>query len=272
MSRVFFASEAEGVATFWRIRRKDGVALGLTSHDRALRFDGIEHRAAPGMVPSAIRRTLDLSPDSAEVQGSLTHDSISAEDLATGRFDGAQVEVGLVDWETLERSILYRGEIGGISQEAGSFGAELVSAKSLLEADVVPRTSPTCRAQFCGPGCNLSALPYDHEITAQAIDLDANRVALSGGPAGDLLIGGTLRWIDGAQAGLTMQVLAADATGVILDIPLDDATIPGMRALVREGCDHTLQTCTARFANSVNFQGEPFLPGNDLLARYPTGT
>ena len=37
---------------------------------------------------------------------------------------------------------------------------------------------------------------------------------------------------------------------------------------VREGCDRTLETCQARFGNAVNFQGEPFLPGNDQLARY----
>ena len=42
----------------------------------------------------------------------------------------------------------------------------------------------------------------------------------------------------------------------------------GSRALAMEGCDHTLETCATRFANAVNFQGEPFLPGNDLLTRY----
>ncbi|HKR91916.1 phage BR0599 family protein, partial [Novosphingobium sp.] len=34
-------------------------------------------------------------------------------------------------------------------------------------------------------------------------------------------------------------------------------------------CDHTLNTCAARFSNAANFRGEPFLPGNDLLVRYP---
>jgi hypothetical protein len=38
--------------------------------------------------------------------------------------------------------------------------------------------------------------------------------------------------------------------------------------ILREGCDHTLPTCAERFANAVNFQGEPFLPGNDLVVRY----
>ncbi|MFL6789431.1 MAG: phage BR0599 family protein, partial [Sphingomicrobium sp.] len=36
-----------------------------------------------------------------------------------------------------------------------------------------------------------------------------------------------------------------------------------------EGCDKRLETCSARFANAANFRGEPHLPGNDLLTRYP---
>src|SRR5690349_18964728 len=117
MSRVFLSQPLEGSATFWRVYRTDGVTQGFTTHDRDLRFGGVLHRAAPGMLPSAIRRTADLSADSAEAKGALTHDSISEEDLGLGRFDGAQVEVGVVDWETLEHAVLYRGRIGAVSQE-----------------------------------------------------------------------------------------------------------------------------------------------------------
>ena len=43
----------------------------------------------------------------------------------------------------------------------------------------------------------------------------------------------------------------------------------GLRVRLREGCDRTIATCTSRFGNAVNFRGEPFLPGNDMLAQYP---
>jgi uncharacterized phage protein (TIGR02218 family) len=270
MSRVFMQAELEGIATFWRIRRRDGAALGLTSHDRDLWFDGVLHRAAPGMLPSAIRRSADLSPDSAEVEGALTHDAISAADLAAGRFDGAAVEIGVVDWESLDRAVLYRGEIGGVSEQAGRFTAELRSAKADLEADLVPRTSPTCRAQFCGPGCTLSAARFTHEATVATIDLAGNRVAFAGGPAPDAMRDGSLRWLDGPLAGLATEVVSADATGLVLEQGLDPSLAPGMRALLREGCDHTVETCASRFGNAINFQGEPFLPGNDIIARYPS--
>jgi uncharacterized phage protein (TIGR02218 family) len=220
-------------------------------------------------VPSAIRRSADLGPDSAEVQGALTHDAISAADLAAGRFDGAAVEIGVVDWGSFDRAVLYRGEIGAVSEEAGSFSAELRSAKAGLEIDTVPRTSPTCRAQFCGPGCTLSGAKYTHEAVVAEVNLETNRVAFAGGPEAEAMQGGGLRWLDGPQAGLAMEVIAADAGGLVLDIELDPALQPGTRARLREGCDHTVQTCQARFGNAVNFQGEPFLPGNDLITRYP---
>lgn len=271
MSRVFGRAALEGVATLWRVYRRDGVTLGLTSHDRDLWCDGLLHRASPGMLPSAVRLTADLSVDSAEVTGALTADTISAEDLAAGRFDGARVEIGVVDWETLERAVLYRGEIGEVSTEAGRYAAELRSAKSVLETDLVPRTSPTCRARFCGPGCTLSAARFTHEAAVEAVNFADNRVVFAGGPPFAAMREGSLRWLSGPQAGLATNVVAAGEEGLVLGTELAPDLEPGVRALLREGCDHRLETCHARFGNAANFQGEPFLPGNDLIARYPGG-
>jgi uncharacterized phage protein (TIGR02218 family) len=270
MTRVFRREALEASATFCRVRRRDGVMLGLTSHDRDLWFDGVLHRAAPGVLPSAVRRSADLTPDSAEVQGALTHDGSGAADLAAGRFDGAGVEIGVVDWETLDRAVLYRGEIGNVTQQATSFAAELRSAKIALEVDLVPCTSPTCRARFGGPGCTLSVARFTHEAVLSAVDFAANRVSFEGGPPVEDLRQGSVRWVDGPHAGIAMEVTSADEAGLVLDLALDPALAPGTRALLREGCDHTLQTCGDRFANAANFQGEPFVPGNDLMARYPS--
>lgn len=272
MSRVFGAGALEGLATFWRVKRRDGVALGLTGHDRDLWLDGVLHKAAPGMLPSSIRRSAGLSPDSAGIEGAITHDSLSAADLAAGRFDGARVEMGVADWEGGESAVLYRGEFGALGEEGGRFEVELLSAKAALEIDPVPRTSPTCRAPFCGPGCNLPPARFTHTLQVAAIDFAANRVTFTGGPAPEALRQGHLRWIDGPQAGLRMEVISADADGLRLDTLLNPALAPGLRAELREGCDHTFATCQTRFANSVSFRGEPFLPGNDMLTRYPTSS
>jgi len=90
MSRVWFAQALETVAVWWRIERRDGVALGLTGHDRDLVFAGLRHRTAPGMVPSAVRRTATFEPDSAEVKGALSHDA-TGEAVAGGGADHQRV-------------------------------------------------------------------------------------------------------------------------------------------------------------------------------------
>lgn len=269
MSRVWFAEPLETVATFWRVMRRDSVTLGFTTHDRDLWFDGVLHRAAPGMTPAAVRRSADLDADSAEVEGALSHDVIAAADLAAGRFDGATVRVGLIDWESGAHEHLFRGRIGSVVEEEGRFTAELASRKAELLRDPVPRTSPACRARFCGPGCALSPVPFTHEATLTGIDTAANAIALATAAAPVDLVGGFVRWLDGLHAGVTMTVMQAGDDGLVLDTPLDPALAPGLRLIVREGCDHTLDTCATRFANAANFQGEPFLPGNDLLTRYP---
>ncbi len=83
---------------------------------------------------------------------------------------------------------------------------------------------------------------------------------------------GSLRWLEGPQIGLEMRIARVDGDKLALDRAIDEGQGAGMRALLREGCDHTWQTCAARFNNAVNFRGEPFLPGNDLLARYPNSS
>lgn len=271
--RIWFSQPLETVAIWWRVERRDGVTLGFTSHDRDLAFAGLLHRTAPGMVPSAILRTADFEADSAEIAGALSHDSISAADLAAGRFDGAAVRMGLVDWASLEQTLLYVGTIGSVGHEGEGFTAELLSVKEDLARELVVRTSPVCRAEFCGRGCTLSAPRFSHDATLAAIGDDRNAVRLAGtGLAPSGLRFGTLRWLDGSETGLIRRIEACEGDWLILDRPVAEDAAAGLAVRVREGCDHTLGTCATRFNNAVNFQGEPFLPGNDLLTSYPTAS
>lgn len=269
MARTWFSSELETVATWWRIERTDGIALGFTSHDRDLRFDGLVHSTAPGMVPSAIRLTAALDADSAEVAGALSHDSISDADLIAGRFDGARVQVGLVDWQTAETAKLYTGTIGAVATEGAGFSADLLSLKHSLKSQIIPVTSPTCRAEFCGAGCTLSAERFTHLGRLAAVEADGSAVEVSTLVSPGLLSYGLLRWLDGPEAGLVRRIEQVEGSWLVLDHATAAAVTPGTRVLLREGCDRTLGTCADRFGNAINFQGEPFVPGNDLLTSYP---
>lgn len=268
MSRSWFSQALETVAVWWRIERRDGVTMGFTSHDRDLVFNGLRHRTAPGMVPSAVRRSATFEADSAEISGALSHDAISESDLAAGRFDGARVTMGLVDWEALDAETLFAGSIGSVRREGAQFSAELASVKQQLLREVVPRTSPSCRAAFCGDGCTLSIARYTHEAVLSEIAGERQWVKVAGVTPGDFAFGG-LRTVDGGDTGMLLRIRAVESDWLVLERPMAPGADAGMRILLREGCDHTISTCAQRFGNAVNFQGEPYLPGNDLLTRYP---
>ena len=90
-------------------------------------------------------------------------------------------------------------------------------------------------------------------------------------PVDDRFRFGQLRFLGGAANGERRTIL--DVVGQQLSLrsaPAVDIEVGTPIELV-EGCDKTLATCAGRFGNAVNFRGEPHLPGNDLLTRYPGG-
>ncbi len=256
------------LAFCWRLERRDGVTIGLTSHDRDMVIDHLRYRAAPGMMPSAIRSGITAQGADMDVEGSLTSDAISEADLMAGRWDGAALEVRLTEWEEPGALwlLLARGEIGAVARKGGAFTAELVGATEVLRQAVIPSTSPDCRARLGDRQCRVD-LAGRRRIVAVADMEDA--VAGVGGLGAGLYAFGTLRWLTGANAGIVQAVMDNDADSLTLADPPPFVVQPGTMALLTEGCDRQLETCRARFGNVVNFRGEPYLPGTDLLTRYP---
>ncbi|OAN53553.1 MULTISPECIES: DUF2163 domain-containing protein [unclassified Sphingobium] len=256
------------LAFCWRIERRDGVTIGLTSHDRDLEMGGLTYRAAPGMTPSAVRSGIGLDGDDSDVAGALSSDAISESDLMAGRWDGAALELRLTQWEEPGALwlLLAAGEIGAVSRKGSSFSAELIGAAAVLGAPVAPSTSPDCRARLGDRACRVDLAARRRIVSVAGVE--AAEVAVSGLAAGVYAFG-TLRWLSGPNAGLVQAVVDNGADGVTLADPPAFAVTAGTLALLTEGCDRQLATCAGRFGNAVNFRGEPYLPGMDLLTRYP---
>ncbi|WP_375390792.1 DUF2163 domain-containing protein [uncultured Sphingomonas sp.] len=263
------AGELTTLAFCWRVERRDGVAIGLTSHDRDLAIDGLRHRAAPGMTPSAVRREIGLGPDTMDVAGALTADAIGAADLLAGRWDGARVTLFAVDWTGAPgRVALGEGTIGAVSLTAGQFTAELKGPAAALARAVTEPCAPECRAELGDRRCRVPMAGRRRfarvvSVAGPAVTVDA------GEPSPNAYGDGRLRWIGGANAGLESAVLGSAGAAVTLRAPPAFMVEPGALVELVEGCDKRLATCAGRFGNALNFRGEPYLPGVDLLTRYP---
>ena len=262
-------SEVTTLALCWRIERRDGVAIGLTAHNRALVVDGFNYRAAPGMAPSAVKRSVGLEADSAEVAGALTADAIDERDLLAGRWDGARVQLFAVDWAApaAGRVDLSEGRLGAVSLKAGQFSAELQGLSARLARPVVEETSPECRAGLGDRRCRVPMA--GRRRFARVAAADGAAVTVDRSDTDGVYAGGRLRWLGGANGGLAAAVARSAGATVVLRAPPAFAVEPGVLVELIEGCDKSVATCAGRFGNAANFRGEPFLPGVDLLTRYP---
>jgi uncharacterized phage protein (TIGR02218 family) len=99
----------------------------------------------------------------------------------------------------------------------------------------------------------------------------ARAIDVAEGAPGNAYGYGRLRWITGPNSGLDSPVLVSDALRLTLREPPPIPAQAGEFVEIAEGCDRRFATCVNRFANGLNFRGEPHLPGADLLTRYELG-
>lgn len=259
------------LAWCWRLARRDGVVVGLTSHDRDLVVGGTPYRAAPGMKPSALETSDSLEVETMDLEGAVSSAAISAADLDAGRWDGAELVLMVTDWSLPEAPpiVVARGELGAVERRGAAFAAELQGVLRRLDALACPATSPSCRAGLGDRACRVDLAPLTH--LRRVVAVDGRAVTLDAPVAAGSMAFGELLWIEGAACGLASPVIADD--GTVLTLAEVPAVLPALPVRVRlsEGCDKQLATCRARFGNAANFRGEAHLPGNDLLTRYPGG-
>jgi uncharacterized phage protein (TIGR02218 family) len=271
MSDPWLIGPVTSAAYGWRLERRDGVTIAFTSHDRDVEIDGVLHLSSPGMLPSSILESLGPETDGLEVKGNLDSAAIRVEDIEAGRWNRARLTIYLFDWNAplTGKRMLATGELGEISYSSDGFDAELRGLTALFDRPVVPQTSPGCRAAFCDAECGLNRRRYAHELRIQQAIAEQIVFASPLPDASNAFAFGRLRWLDGANCGLISDIVSNTASQITLVRAPSFIPMTGARVELVEGCDKTLATCSTRFANAINFRGEPYLPGNDLLTRYP---
>lgn len=261
----------------WRITRKDGVVMGFTDHDRDLSFDGAQYKADTGLTAQALQQSTGLSVDNTEAMGALSSAAVTEADLAAGRYDGAEAEAWLVNWQDpSERHMTFRGHLGEVRAGGGVFRAELRGLTETLNRPQGRAYQPLCSASFGDGACraNLND-PALSAVVGLSEVLSQHELVVTG--AGSVpetwLTRGALTVLTGAAAGLTgrikFDVAEGSARRLTLWEDLRAPLAPGDQVRLVAGCDKRAETCRDRFGNFLNFRGFPDIPGDDWLTAYP---
>lgn len=271
------AGGASDVARCWTLIRRDGLTLGFTDHDGDLSFGGVTYKAETGLTASALSQTTGLSVDNTEALGALSDAAIREEDIAAGRFDGAEIEAWLVCWSDPEvRTLIFRGTLGEITRTGHAFEAELRGLSEALNRPTGRVYHKSCSCAGSDGQCGVDPNNPAHRVTAEAALVEDRRIVYLDG-----LASYAPRWFDRGM----LQVSSGDAAGlkgvikndreykglrrIELWAPIDAEWQKGDQVQLTIACARTIDEALAKFGDLTDFRGFPDIPGDDWIVAHP---
>lgn len=271
---VHLAGDATTTCHAWRLTRRDGVIFGFTDHDRDLALAGTVFRAASGFAASEGEEASGLGASAGEVAGGFSSEAIDEADLAAGRFDGARVELFIVNWAAPSQHMLLSvREVGEVTRAGERFTAELRSLAHRLDQPQGRLYNRRCDAVLGDRHCRVDLTGY-RATGVIVVQEDRSHLLVSGlhGFASGFFERGSLVLADGETAQVDAHVrLDEGVARLTLWLPLEREVMPGTGLTITAGCDKSFATCKARFDNGINFRGFPHVPGSDFSYSYVDG-
>ncbi len=267
--RSHINQEVTSLCACWKINRKDGVSLYLTDLDKDITVDGKLYKASDGYNRDVLRGNNGTSTDELEINGVLSSEFISEDDLNTGKYDHAEITLFMVNWADPAMGIipLKRGWIGEVTWQENYFTAELRGISDVLKREQSSLYTAECTADFCDDECGLNNLDFqwDDEVAEVTEDGAIRLKSFSDGSA--QLSGGLVTFLSGENRLRSMEISSWDFPSKTLQLFLDlpEPIGVGDEVKLTAGCDKSFATCKGSFSNQINFRGFPDIPGTDRL-------
>lgn len=268
------------LAKCWTIERVDGVVLRFTDHNAPLILDdGNTYSPAGGFSATAQQQQAGLQSRNIEMQGVLTSDRITEDDLRAGRYRGAKVTERVVNWRYPFKGA-YSVRVFWVAETARTgetWTAQLEGLTAKLRQPVgrvYSRT--TCWKRFGSTECGAN--PASFTATGAVASVSEQRLVFLSGtlsgvtPSGDGYFDkGELTFTSGANAGVKVEVKVythgTKRFELQLRTPFDIA--PGDTFSVIAGCDKGFNHCVFKFSNGVRYGGYPYIPGDTKALQTP---
>jgi uncharacterized phage protein (TIGR02218 family) len=106
--------------------------------------------------------------------------------------------------------------------------------------------------------CGINAVSYTSSATVGIFDGIDIHVDDDGNVDGALVAGEMIN----ARSGEHRMIISNIANLVTVNFPFNDL-VTGDEVTLKAGCDHSFTTCKAKFANTINYGGHPFIPNDN---------
>jgi len=257
------------LTTCWKVTRTDGEIFGFTEYDRDLLIDGVAYLARTGFSPTDLDTQSRLAVDNLNANGILDSELITPEELATGKWDFASVEIFKVNAKNISqgRDVMVAGRLGEVKVGRVGFEAEVRGLANAYAQSHNLTYQPGCRATLGDDKCRVDLTPFTFEGTLTSVSpdgltlVDTERTEESG-----FFDFGNIRMTSGKSNGLVMEIKSFLGGQMVLQLEFGPGVEVGDSYIIQAGCGKRYnEDCVGRFNNGINFRGEPHLPGMDKM-------
>lgn len=268
LTATLAANDLVSVGLAIDILRIDGTAFTFAEVCEATDIGGTLYEPAEGLEVASIATEMNGGATSLDLKlaAAATGTLINREHVRDGAFDRAEVTISLFD--LVEDTGLGTLFIGTIRQaEFTDYGLVTFDCVGILDDAValaVEHRTPTCRNEFGDERCgvDLAALGVPTTVAAAGgFGIDVDDV---GGLPDDYFKLGLAEITSGVGAGRFYELREQTGTALLTYIPIDVPLDPGDTLTLFPGCDFSNGPLGClRWANCINQQADPFVPGQD---------
>lgn len=257
-----------------RIVRRDGNVYRFTTGTRSLVIEGETYLPAYAFTPSDIATASDLDTDDLQVEGLLSSDTITEDDIRAGRWDFAAFRAFTVSWAAPGDGVKKdrAGRFGKVTVNRQTFVAEMLGMLECYNVGIGKITQPGCRANYGDAQCTLVPTQVTGTVSLCETDfftcrLDDRSEADAYFDEGVITFAHPTGLLSYEVKTYEQSMVTADWTGPGIVTKTHIAyDVTGCAYTMTEGCVRTHAACLER-NNVVNFRGEPWLRGVDVMVQ-----
>jgi len=270
------------IANFVQITPRLGDVLRFTDHDRAVTLDGDTFRPIVLAAMSARRVEGGLKSGNQEAYGIIDGTYVTVPHILGNRYRGAEVLHIQADWS---RPWLVFGRhrkwIRAVTWTGSQWSATLESRTQVLQREGGGRFggtfTTTCPYVLGGTYCGADiSADVKTGVTVQTVnddrmDIEFDTSTWSGSYADEYYRDGEIEWTVGDNVGHISPIVSyghSDRRCKLL-LPTPYPIQVGDEGTARPGCDGLFSSCKTKWANQLNFGGDPYAPSSQELIEPP---
>ena len=273
--KTHLASKNPTIAFCMSIEKADGTFLYLTSHSQNITYSGNVYIATPGATLSGLKTSDSANVDNVDAASNYSSDTVDRADLINNEVRGGAYEYFCINYldTTMGILTLSKGTVGQTTIKDYDYNVELRSLFQNLQQEVGDLYSPYCRNTVGDAKCQVDIVgSYTHTGTVLTVTDAKTFTSNSVSPAitdDDYFQYGVLTWTSGDNDAKKMQVRESSYLAGTHTIELDHNQLYAMDIgdtfSVTAGCDLDIDgDCNTKFSNTINFNGEPSVPGRGV--------